>query len=481
MSKNSTTAQFGIAGFLLAVLLATAAAADSDSPAVERVADMLVAEAFESNLGLSVVQAGVDQRLAALDVARARFLPTLDLQLRYSQADGGREIELPVGDLLNPVYSSLNALLAASGQPAPFTPIANQTFSFLRDREQDSVLRLSQPLYDARISAARRQASYGHDAARYGLETYRLQLERDVRQAFYRWLASREAIDILAVTLELAEENERVNDSLYRNGKVTRDLVLRAEADRLKIDQQLARARATESLALRYVNLLCNAPLTRELESADVTDADLPRLAARIPRPTGTAAAALQYEDTALQRRAELRQLEAGVAAAGESERIARAAFKPQLALAVDTGTQGSRWDYSDQDPYVMASVIVRFNLFSGGADRASVRAARARSAELEAGRALVEQQIRMQVHEALSELEVAEASLATASRRADAAAAAFAIVAKKRDLGQVSPADYLDAQRALTEARLNGNVTRYEALAALAQVEYAIGGVEQP
>ena len=483
MPRDSTTAQIGFAGFLLALLLAApvAATADTDAPAVERVADALVAEALESNLGLSAVQAGVDQRLAALDVARARFLPTLDLQLRYSEADGGREIELPVGDLLNPVYSSLNALLAASGQPAPFTPIANQSFSFLRDREQDSVLRLSQPLYDARIAAARRQASYGYDAARYGLESYRLQLERDVRQAYYRWLASREAIEILAATLELAAENERVNDSLYRNGKVTRDLVLRAEADRLKIDQQLARARSIESLALRYVNLLCNAPLTRELESARVTDADLPRLAARVPRPTGTAAAALQFEDTALEHRAELRQLEAGVAAAGESERIARAAFKPQVALAVDAGTQGSDWDYSDQDPYVMASVIVRFNIFSGGADRASVRAARARSAELEAGRALAEQQIRIQVHGALSDLEVAEASLVTASRRADAAAAAFAIIAKKRDLGQVSPAEYLDAQRALTEARLNGNVTRYEALAALAQVEYAIGGVEQP
>ena len=477
------TAQIGFVGFLLALLLAApvAATAGTDAPAVERVADALVAEALESNLGLSAVQAGVDQRLAALDVARAQFLPTLDLQLRYSQADGGREIELPVGDLLNPVYSSLNALLAASGQPAPFTPIANQSFSFLRDREQESVLRLFQPIYDARIAAERRRASYGYDAARYGLDSYRLQLERDVRQAYYRWLATREAIEILAATRELAAENERVNDSLYRNGKVTRDLVLRAEADRLKIDQQLTRARSTESLALRYVNLLCNAPLTRELESARVTDADLPRLAASVPRPTGTAAAALEFEDTALERRAELRLLEAGVAAAGESERIARAAFKPQVALAVDAGTQGSDWDYGDQDPYVMASVIVRFNLFSGGADRASVRAARARSAELTAGRALAEQQIRIQVHEALSDLEVAEASLETASRRAGAAAAAFAIISKKRDLGQVSPADYLDAQRALTEARLNGNVTRYEALAALAQVEYAIGGVEQP
>jgi outer membrane protein TolC len=482
MSRDSTTAKIGFPGFALALLFAASVAATpaAEAPAVERVADALVAEALESNLGLTAVQAGVDQRLAALDVARARFLPTLDLLLRYSQADGGREIEFPVGDLLNPVYASLNALLAASGQPAPFTPIANQSFSFLREREQDSVLRLSQPLYDARIAAARRQASYGYDAARYGLEAYRLQLERDVRQAYYRWLASRETVEILAATLELARENERVNDSLHRNGKVTRDLVLRAEADRLQTDQLLTRARATESLARRYVNLLCNAPLARELESAAVTDADLPRLAARIPRPTGTAAAALQFEDAAVERRAELRQLEASVAAAGESERIAKAAFKPQLALAVDTGTQGSDWDYGDQDPYVMASVIVRFNLLNGGADRASVRAARARSAELMAGRALAEQQIRIQVHEALSDLEVAEASLTTASRRADAAAAAFAIIAKKRDLGQVSPAEYLDAQRALTAARLNGNVTRYEALAALAQVEYAIGGVEQ-
>ena len=59
------------------------------------------------------------------------------------------------------------------------------------------------------------------------------------------------------------------------------------------------------------------------------------------------------------------------------------------------------------------------------------------------------------------------------------AAEAAHAIVAKKRDLGQVSSAEYLDAQRALTQARLNGNVTRFQALGALAEVEYAIGGTE--
>ena len=451
------------------------APARAEVPAVERVADELVAEALASNLGLSAVQASVDQRLAALDIARSRYLPNIDLQLRYSEANGGRELDFPVGDLLNPAYASLNELLEAAGQPAPFTPVENTTFNFLRDREQDSFVRLTQPLYDPRIAAERRGAAHGYDAARYGLEAYRLRLMRDVRQAYYRWLATREAIGVFEATLDLARENERVNDSLHRNGKVTRDLLLRAEAERLEIEERLHRARATELLARRYLNLLCNAPLAREPEAAAVADADLPQVAARIPATSGAA-----LEDQALDSRRELRQLEAGVAAAGESERAARAAMKPQLALAVDAGSQGEEWDYADQDGYVLASVVVRFNLFNGGGDRAAIRGAHARIAELEANRALAEQQIRIEVQEAISDLEVAEATLATASRRLEAATAAYTIVAKKRDLGQVSPADYLDAQRALTQARLNGNVTRFETLGALAQVEYAIGGVEQ-
>ena len=441
MSSHSTIA------FFAALFLSTAAAAN-EIPEIGRVTDALVAEALEAYLGLDQAEANVDQRLALLDQARAQYLPQIDLQLRYSEADGGREIEVPALDV---------------------------SFQFLRDHEQESFVRLSQPIYDARIAAERRGAQHVYDASRFGLEAYQLRLARDVRQAYYRWLATRESVGVLEATAALAKENERVNDSLYRNGKVTRDLLLRAEAEHLEITQQLLRARAAEDLARRYLNLLCNAPLEREPEAVAVSDTDLPRLAVRMPRDRGTS-----LEELAVDRRAELRELDSGVAAAGESEAAARAAFKPQLAFAVDAGTQGAEWNYSDEDPYVLASFILRFNLFNGGGDRAAIRAARAQTAELTAGRELAEQQIRIEVQEAITDLEVAEASLETARRRVEAAEAAYTIVAKKRDLGQVSPADYLDAQRALTQARLNGNVTRFQALGALAQVEYAIGGMEQ-
>jgi len=448
MSNVSTPAQLkGVALAAVAGLAFAASVRANDAPEVARVTDGLVAEALQANLGLDQAEANVDQRLAILDQARAEYLPQIDLQLRYSEANGGRTIEIPALGL---------------------------DFKFLREREQESFVRLSQPIYDARLGAQKRGAEDLYQASRHGLEAYELRLARDVRQAYYRWLAARESIAVLEATEKLAAENERVNDSLYRNGKVTRDLRLRAEAEHLEITQQLLRARAAEDLGRRYLNLLCNAPLAREPEAVAVNATDLPRLALRMPTTRGEA-----LESLAVGRRAELRELDSGIAAAGESERAARAAFKPQLAFAVDAGTQGAEWDYSVEDSYVLASFIVRFNLFNGGGDQAAIREAKAKSAELAAGRALAEQQIRIEVQAAITDLEVAEASLETASRRTEAAEAAYTIVAKKRDLGQVSQADYLDSQRALTQARLNENVTRFETLGALAQVEYAIGGTE--
>ena len=446
MSNVVTTVQSWRLVLAATALVCTAAGAQ-EAPAVQRVTDALVSEALAANLGLDQRTATVDQQLAKLDQVRAEYLPQIDMYLRYSEANGGRTIEVPALDL---------------------------EFRFLREREQESYLRLTQPIYDARLAAEKRGAAHLYDASRHGLEAYRLRLARDVRQAYYRWLTARTSIGVLEATAALAAENVRVNESLYRNGKVTRDLTLSAEAEHLEIAQQILRARAAEDLARRYLNLLRNAPLEREPEAVAVSDTDLPRLAAGMPPTRGAA-----LEELAVGRRAELRELDSGIAAAGASEQAARAAFKPQLTFAVDAGTQGEEWSYSDEESYFLASFIVRFNLFNGGGDRAAIRQARAKGKELAAGRALAEQQIRIEVQEAITDLEVAEASLETARRRVEAAEAAHAIVAKKRDLGQVSSAEYLDTQRALTQARLNGNVTRFQALEALAEVEYAIGGTE--
>jgi outer membrane protein len=447
--------------------------AQSPDTSITAAGDALVAEALAANLELDVSAGTVQQRLAALDQARARYLPALDLASRYTRASGGRSIDVPVGDLLNPVYATLNQLTGTAG----FATIQNQQINFQRAHEQQSQLELTQPLYDARIGAGRAAAAANLDVAESGQKALAGRIERDMRQAYYRWLSARAQLDIYTETLALANENARVNDSLFRNGKITRDLVYRAEADQLEVQQALLDARNGERLAQSYVNLLRNAPFSRELPSAPVADTDLARLRdALAPRSAKPELALADLQDSAVATRAELRQADATAMAAAAAEHLARAAFQPQLGFALDYGIQGEQYRFNSAEHFVLASVVLRFNLFSGGADRAGVAAARAALHAARSARALQEQQVRFQVQQARQDLEAAQASLDTAAKRADAASAAFRIAERKRDLGQINQAEFIDARRALTDARLNLNITRFGALGDLAELQYALG-----
>lgn len=447
--------------------------ADTRGPTIDAVVDALVAEALAANLEIAGSDAAVAQRLAALDQARARYLPVLDLNARYSRADGGRTIEFPVGDLLNPVYATLNQLTGSGTFPA----IRNAEIPLLREREQETKVTLTAPLYDARLGAGRDAAAAQFEASTAARNALRGRIARDVRQAYYRWLQARAQVGILDATLELTRENRRVNESLFRNGKITRDLVYRAEADVLEVEQTRLAAANGQRLAQSYVNLLRNAPFDRAVPLAAVADEDVPRLrhalASRAREP-GLKLEGLQQ--TAVSRRAELRELDAFGAAAVARERLARAAFKPQLAFAVDAGSNGETYRTLADDDFVLASVVLKFNLFNGGADRAELRGARAQQAEVRATREFAENRIRLEVQEALQNLEVAQASLETAAKRVEASAGAFRIASRKRDLGQINQAEYVDARRSLTDSQLNLNVTRFQALDELASLEYALG-----
>lgn len=477
MSNVFTSVMLGLS----ALLVAFAAPAAAEAP-VEETLEQLVHEAMAANLELAGADSDVAARLAALDQARARYLPVIDLNLRYSAADGGRTIEIPVGDLMNPVYGSLNTLLAEHGQTAPFSPIANTSIPFLREREQESVIALTQSLYDGRIGAATRAAKFEHQAARFGRDALAARLRRDVQQAYLRWLGAGASVSILEATLEAARENERVNDSLYRNGRVTRDALLRAQADLLEVEQQLAAAAGTERVARNYVNLLRDQPLESALPEAAVVDEDVVRMRARLLGPAWDAPGADgRLQESAVSRRHELRQVDAGLRAAAAAEDLARAAYRPRLALAVNAGVQGEEYGFTEDDRFAIASLVLQFNLFRGGADRAGLREARARSAGLRANRELLGQTIRLEVLEAARDFDVATASLRTAAKRVDAAQGAFDIARRKRDVGQISPVEFIDARRALTSAQLGRHVYRFQAMAALAELEYAIGASAGP
>ena len=489
-TRGRTREQCALLALVAALSFATDAAAPPAVPAqpapsaaratmttVEDGLREVLDDALAANLELRAGTAAIQQRLAALDQARARYLPVLDVAARYSWADGGRTIEFPVGDLLNPVYATLDELLVASGQPPRFPRIENQSVTFLRGNEQETKLVLEQPLYEPRLGPAVAANRAEVDRATANLAALRSRVIRDTQQAYYLWLATQQAVLVLDATLELARSNLAANESLYRNGKITRDLVLRAEADLLEVEQQRIAAASRVRIAQGYVNLLRNTPLAAPLPKAEIDATTVERFRDQLVRRlAGRSLDPATLQQLATGRRAELRGLDAAIAGGEARQDLARAAFRPRLLLGAEAGIQGDDYGFSEDERYALASVVLRWNTFRGGADRAALAEARAFTEEVRATRDLAAQRVRLEVQQAVEDLEVADASLDTALKRTEAANGALRIATRKRDLGQINQTEFIDARRTMTDANLNLNRVRAEFLSRIAELEYAVG-----
>ena len=446
-----------------------ARAANLDTTArrpVAAVIDDYVKLGLSSNLALQSAELEVERTAAALDSARARFSPEASLVARYTRAEGGREISLPLAAAFNPVYLTLNDLLKANGQAPRFGTIQDPQFSLIRPREQDTRVTLRQPLYAPAIPAAVRAQRAALEASRYAQLALTNRLRRDITASYVDWSRAARAADLVVASRLLLAENLRITESLYANGKLTQDQVLRAKAELLALDQQVIEVQNVRDQARSYLNFLLNRPLDTTIEASEV-DTEIAR----------TNADLAQLRTAAITARPELAQADRAIGAAGARASIARAARMPSLALAVDGGTQGERYEFGSGRNFSTVSLLLNWTLFDGGARSADERAARISERQARTQREQLALQIELEVQQALDRLRTSTASLETAAARAAAAQAAFRIATRKRDEGMMSQLEFLDARTSLSAAELNLNALRYEVLARQADLDYATGG----
>src|SRR5690242_15823288 len=154
------------------------------------VIDEYVREGLRSNLSLRAQSLEVERATAALDGARARYFPEAGFAARYTRAEGGRTIELPLGDALNPAYQTLNDLLVQQGQQPQFPIVQNETINFLREREQDTRITLRMPLIAPAIPAAVRAQRELLGASEYSRQAFGRRLKRDITVGYLDWLSA---------------------------------------------------------------------------------------------------------------------------------------------------------------------------------------------------------------------------------------------------------------------------------------------------
>jgi outer membrane protein len=435
------------------------------------VLEELVAEAYAGNLAFKSQSLSVEEALEDLRQVQAHLQPRLDFVARYTRADGGRSIDIPVGDLLNPVYGTLNDLLAAQGQPGRFPSVSNQSIPLMREREQETKLRLIQPLYRPEITRgirARRAAWQSREAQ---LAAFKRDLRLSVETAWFRAVQAGSAVQILESARGLTAEALRANRLLFENDKITEDRVLRAEAETLAVAQRLAEARRDQNTARAYLNFLLNRPLDAPLPSARDDELDAAVRSVTKPRDGGFS----------VTQREELQALIKAVEAAAAAEQAQKSRNRPTLALAIEGGIQGEDYATGPGHNFVMGSVVAEANIWDGRENRSAVRVAQLERKKLEVRFDETRQQLELQLQRAHDDWLAAVAGLETAERRRTASQRAFELVRERQNEGMVTQLSFIDARNELTSAELNLVITQHQLLIAAATLDRAAPVSAQP
>ncbi len=426
--------------------------------------EALIEQAMAENLALRSQGVDVELALARLREARSYYQPRVDFVARYTRAEGGRTIDLPIGDLMNPAYDALNQLLAAQGQTRNFPQVSNASIPLLRGHEQETKLMVVQPLYRPEITRGVKARRLDWESREAQLAAFRRELRYQVEVAYYHWVQAEFVAKILDSAAGVTAEALRVNRSLYAVDKVTEDRVLRAEADELEIQQQRLDAERDRKLARSCLNFLLNRPLG--------TPVALPtndELAGYVYAVTEIS---IQSVVAGVDQREELLALRKAIDAALSAEGVERARRYPTLALAAEGGLQGENYRTGHGYNYGMASLVAQVNLWDGKAATVRQRQARLERSKLEIQLNQTKQQLELEAERATDEWRAAVAACRTAERRRVASARAFEIVSRREREGMASQLSFLDVRSEFTRAELNFEIVRQRLLIAVASLD---------
>lgn len=426
--------------------------------------------ALANNIALQQKNLSYERSLQALKEAKGLFFPKVTFNARYSMAQGGRTIDFPVGDLMNPVYENLNLIndLASDANPTypnipTYPTLDNIATNFLRPREQETTIRAAMPLFNAAIIQNQRIQENLSETERIGVTVYQRELVKEVKTAYFNYAKAGQAVSLFENTMELVNENLRTSESLYRNHKVTIDEVYTAQAQIKAVEQDLANAKKNKKIAQSYFNFLLN----EEFEAAITLEED------RID-PLAVSKQESLIE-TAQINREEIQQMNHFLAVSDSKIKLNKGNMLPAVNLALDYGVQGTDYKLDSDSDFVMGSVVMSWNLFDRS-NKPKVQQARIEKEELNRQKLEIQRKIGLQTISALHELEASGKQIELVEAQVKALDQAYKLVNKKYSLGQANQVALTDARTQLTNAQQQLIIARYDFQIRQAELERAAG-----
>ena len=453
---------FSLTGFV--VLASLGVAQPAGAQLLNRTLQGYIEVGLAQNVALRREGIAVASATRQVRQAVALYQPQVQLAATYTLAHGGRTIDFPAGDLLNPAYRALDGLTGT----AQFPQLTNQSIQLLPNQFQETKVRIIQPLFNTDIYFNYKAQKELLSAQQARQAAYRNALRHQIEVAYYQFLQAGAAVAVYRTTARTLAELLRVNQARLAEGVTTNDAVYNTKAQLAGNQRDLATAANRRQLVRTQFNYLLNRPLDDSIVVEEPTGTTL-------PVPVGASLPALRA--AAVQQRPELEQLARAEAASTLGLRQRRAArLYPQLNWVFDLGYQGFGYHFEvPQQRFQLMQFALSWDLFRGGSKRGDEQLARLALDDVQAQRADLVNQLQLQVTQAYDNLASAREAHAASEAAQLNAEKSYAIVRRRYVEGQAIVLEVLDATARQTTTQLARAIAGYDVYLREAELRQAL------
>jgi outer membrane protein TolC len=411
---------------------------------------------LEHNIVLQQKNISLEKAQYALKNAKGLFLPSVSLQAAYQTADGGRNIPLPLGDLMNPVYQTLNQITGTNRFPM----LENQTINFLPKNFHDAKLRTTVPIINTDIIYNNKIAKQQTVLKEYEVQVYKRDLVKEIKSAYYNYLSALAAVAIHQSGLELAKEGLRVNQKLLENGKGLPAYVLRSQSEVENANANLLDAEQTVNNARLYFNFLLN----RDANESIIAEAqDATNLAKIEGLLEGLSVGGEREELKALQ---QVEGINRNV------QKMNRQFAVPKVGAFLDVGTQSEGFKFNAETRYYMVGLQLEIPIFSGNRNSNKLKESGLDLKNAQLNTSLVAQQLSLAAKTSQNTLRSAYQTYQSSLKQLEAASTYLRLIERGYLAGINSFVETVDARNQFTSAKILVNINLYKTLLAFTNLE---------
>jgi outer membrane protein TolC len=433
----------------------------------------------------SASSTSVQQRLAEVDIARARvaqttaqFFPTLTLRASYTRLSpvsagfgGGALVGAGSPGLLSVGACPGGAgqcVLDGQGQPVGAQAVAINAVEDNYALTATLVVPISD--YILRLSNATAGASANRRATELQVKAERLKVRADAQALFYEWLRALARVAIAEKSLERTRARVKDSGPQFELGTITRADVMRLEALQASTEQVLIEAQSFRDLTQRQLAILMDDESPAGYRVGEDVSTPLAPLPGRMDTLT----------TSALRRRLELRALQESERAARKSASAVRIGAYPRVDATADIlyANPNQRY-FPPQERWRAtwsAGVAATWTFGDAFNFSAQARELEANARALRAQREAIADGIRQEVAQQYLARAQAEGALNSAGREVAAAQEAYRVAIDLYRVGRATTTEVIEAETDLLAARLNEINARLQKRIAEVRLRHAVG-----